>query len=138
MYRADSTKSSVELPELCFDGMNISCHQLVEIIHDFIRGAAFSHADNHAHSIIEGKFAKMLTGEIMTGILGKEPMMIRHILNNRVKILFTFDGKLFIIEMCGHLVARRVTRWPHIFFVCLSSTNIKNFDKDSRQMLQKY
>lgn len=42
----------------------------------------------------------MLTGEIMTGILGKEPMMIRHILNNRVKILFTFDGKLFIIEMC--------------------------------------
>ncbi len=100
MYRADSTKSSVELPELCFDGMNISCHQLVEIIHDFIRGAAFSHADNHALSIIEGKFAKMLTGEIMTGILGKEPMMIRHILNNRVKILFTFDGKLFIIKMC--------------------------------------
>ena len=30
----------------------------------------------------------MLTGEIMTGILGKEPMMIRHILNNRVKFLF--------------------------------------------------
>ena len=31
MYRADSTKSSVELPELCFDGMNISCHQFNDI-----------------------------------------------------------------------------------------------------------
>lgn len=46
----------------------VSVHIVVNItlfLHDFIRGATFSHADNHAHSIIEGKFAKMLTREIM-------------------------------------------------------------------------
>ena len=31
MYRTDSTKRSVELPELCFDGMNISCHKFNDI-----------------------------------------------------------------------------------------------------------
>ena len=58
--------------------------------HNLIRSAPFSHTNNKAHGIVEGKLTKMLTRKVTTRIIGEQPMVIGHIFDNRVQFFFYF------------------------------------------------
>ena len=60
----------------------------VKVIHNFIIGSSFSHADNKTHGIVEREFALVLTHEIVSRIVWEEPVMLRHVSDDRVQFLF--------------------------------------------------